>query len=154
MAWNPFRAAADAIGRAVGDIANTFAARPLYLSQSPSTGVHYEGQHDRVRPQWSAGVYGGVDHPNASDINQLYRSAPHQGGYAITVTGRTSGTYPGKEGVDVITLSFRLNRQDIRSALDNPRNRSTPAIMNQMTGYGMKGAQWIDVTQITIIDAE
>ena len=154
MAWNPFRRAAETVGRALGNIQRAFEFRPSYLSQSPQSGVHYEVKEGRVLPRWAAGSPDGLNPPNANDLNQLLRNAPSQRGYAITITGILDGEYPGKEGVVVVTLSFRINRAVFRQALDNPHNRTAVDVANAVSEHGLKGNHWISIEQVTIIDKE
>ena len=154
MAYNPFRRAADAVGRALGNIQRAFELRPSYLSERPQSGVHYEVKEGRVLPRWSAGSPDGLNPPNNNDLNRLLRNAPSQRGYAITISGILDGDYPGHEGELIVTLSFRINRAVFRQALDNPRNHNAVDVANAISEHGLQGNHWISVEQVTIIDKE
>ena len=69
-----------------------------------------------VLPRWKVGGYG--QHMQLKDVKCLLDEIGYKDRYVIIITGIPEYEYPGKEGEQVISLSFPLYGPDVWESLD------------------------------------
>lgn len=132
-----------------------------YTSRS-RTGTEFQGTM-RVLPRWHIGGYG--QHVTLRDTKAILDEIGYKQRYVVLVTGVPEYEYPGKEGENVITLSFPLFGQDVWDSLDYQMQQYDPDsdeeygtaegwINYLLQGYEINGMdfQWTDVQSIDILD--
>ena len=148
---NPFDTIKKSVNEFMSEVNRVF--EPLTKVPS-SADPYYIDRHGRVLERWAIGDDEHI--PNKASMEELWDTVNdkrQQSGYAITVTGMTEDPYPGKYGELFITLSYRLNRNAIEQALNNPNNRTINDIVNSMIPSSSQ-ERWLSVNQVTIIDKD
>lgn len=133
-----------------------------YTSRS-RTGTFYQGSM-KVLPRWQIGGTG--QHVELRDVKAILDRIGYKNRYVIIITGVPEYEYPGKEGENVISLSFPLYGPDVWNSLDYEMGKYDPEsdeeygsaegwINDALQGYQpIPGAdyQWAEVQRIDILD--
>jgi len=110
-----------------------------------------DGKHT-VLERWKIGDR--TTHLDMDDVREIFRRVGYRDYYTFLITGYPKNPYPGKEGQDQITLSYRMNGGRVLDYIeDHMGDDNEVDWFSDLTRGGYTyGGEWSEISSIDVVD--